>query len=152
MAIGANWAEIWGPVWGQVWTQDAAQPTPEVAAPTPAGRSRKHRRMFVEIDGQHFPVESVQHAQALLERAKVLAPKAAEEAAERAVKRVTTKVQKVEIKAPAITASPDLKLDLTDIRQQISKVYADTARDLELRMLLQRQAEQDEEEAIFLLM
>jgi hypothetical protein len=39
---------------------------------TGAGRSRK-RRYEVEIDGQIFPVESVDHARALLEQARELA-------------------------------------------------------------------------------
>lgn len=158
MAIGANWAEVWAAVWGPVWTQEAAEPAPEVAAPTPAGRSRRRRRLYVEIDGQQFDVESVQHAQALLDRAKALAPQAAEEAAERAatVTRIkatkAAKVPRIEVKPPSIAASPDLSIDLTDVRKQIERVYAETAMALEMRLLLQRQAEQDEEEAIFLLM
>lgn len=156
MAIGANWAEIWADIWGPVWSQTAPepQPEPEVVAQTAAGKSRKRRRLFVEIDGQQFEVESAQHAQAILERAKALAVQAAEEAAtEIAVKRKpTAKVAAVKIEAPKIKASPELKLNLAPIRNELAQVYDRVAMELELRLLLERQAAEDEEEAVFLLM
>lgn len=155
MAIGANWAEIWADVWGPVWSQDA--PEPETApTQTPAGKSRR-RRYFVEIDGQQFLVNSQAEAQSLLDHAKALAERAAEKAAERveAKRKPEKKVAPVKLDPPKIEASPELNLDLTDIRNQLQRVYQDAALALEMRMLLQRQAEQearDEEEALFLLM
>jgi len=157
MAIGANWAEIWADVWGPVWSQTAPepQPEPEVVVQTPAGSSnRRKRRLYVEIDGQAFEVESAQHAQALFDRAKALAQEAASEQAQRVERKLTIsrKVPRVTLEVPEIKASPELKLDLKDIRKQIAKVYQDAAMALEMRLLLERQAQVDEEESIFLLM
>lgn len=130
-------------------------PEPAITAQTPAGSSnRRKRRLYVEIDGQAFEVESAQHAQALFDRAKALAQEAATEQAERVERKLTIsrKVPKVTLEVPEIKASPELKLDLKDIRKQIAKVYQDAAMALEMRLLLERQAQVDEEESIFLLM
>jgi hypothetical protein len=122
---------------------EAGVPAPALVTQTPAGSSRR-RRLYVEIDGNQFEVRSTQEAQALLDRAKALARDAAEAVAERVEARA-------EPRSP-ITASPELKVDLTDIRAQLAKVYRDAETALELRLLLKRQAEIDEEESIFLLM
>jgi hypothetical protein len=89
VAIGVNWAEIWAPVWGAVWTQvppEPPEPEPEVAQ-TPAGISRK-RRLYVEIDGQQFAVANASEAVDLLQRARELAERQAEEKSERATKQL----------------------------------------------------------------
>jgi hypothetical protein len=132
---------------------EAGVPAPALVTQTPAGSSRR-RRLYVEIDGNHFEVRSTQEAQALLDRAKALARDAAEAVAERVEARAEPRapIKPVSLKAPEVTASPELKVDLTDIRAQLAKVYRDAETALELRLLLKRQAEIDEEESIFLLM
>ena len=77
MAIGVNWQEIGAPVWKAVWTQDAPEPPTPDPTPTvtPAGRKRRY---YVEIDGQHFQVDSAAQATQLLQQARALAEHQAE--------------------------------------------------------------------------
>jgi hypothetical protein len=156
MAIGANWAEIWADVWGPVWSQTAPEPEPEPETPavTPAGSSRR-RRYFVEIDGQHFPVNSEAEARALLEQARALAEKQAEAQSEKAVRKLARKrkVPKVKIDPPVVTASPEIKLDLAPLIADIERLYQRAAMNAEIRLrLAQIQAEEDEEEDLLLLL
>jgi hypothetical protein len=156
VAIGVNWAEIWAPVWGAVWTQvppEPPEPEPEVAQ-TPAGISRK-RRLYVEIDGQQFPVESVAEATELLQRARALAEKQADERAVVATKKLKRKrvVPKVRIAAPVITVSPEIAVDVSPLIVDIERLYRQAAETAELRLLLARQMrEEDEDEAELLLL
>jgi hypothetical protein len=156
VAIGVNWAEIWAPVWGAVWTQvppEPPEPEPEVAQ-TPAGISRK-RRLYVEIDGQQFPVESVAEATELLQRARALAEKQADERAVVATKKLKRKrvVPKVRIAAPVITVSPEIAVDVSPLIADIERLYRQAAETAELRLLLARQMrEEDEDEAELLLL
>lgn len=154
MAIGANWKEIWGPVWGQVWTQTAPepQPEPEVTAPTPAGKSR--RRHFVEIDRQLFEVASVSEAVELLNRARAIAERQAEEKAkkaERALKR-KPKVPAVKIQVPEIRVAPAIQADVAPLIADIERLYRKAAMETELRLLLAKQLEDDEEEELLFLL
>jgi hypothetical protein len=139
------------------YTADAVgtlPPDPEPTGQTPAGSSRRRKRYYVEIDGQQFPVASPAEAEQVLQHARALAERAAEQTAERVVEKRTAsaKVAPVTLAPPVITASPELHLDLTDIRRQLQRVYQGMAMAAEMRLLLAKQAEQDEEEAIFLLM
>lgn len=131
----------------------AVQPEPEApTTQTPAGRSRK--RYYVEIDGQRFLVNSQAEAQELLSHAKALAERAADRAAEQVEtkRRTQVKVTRVKLRPPKVTASPELHLDLTDIRAQLKRVYEDAAMALEMRLLFQKQAEEDDDESLILLM
>ncbi len=123
----------------------------------PAGSSkRKHhkRRQYVEIDGQSFEVASAQEALDLLQRARALAEREAESAAEQAAKAVPrgTKVRPVEVKAPEITASPEIAQDLAPIIADIQRLYAKAAETAELRMLLERQMDEEDEDELILLL
>jgi Pyruvate/2-oxoacid:ferredoxin oxidoreductase gamma subunit len=123
-------------------------------AETGAGRSKK-RRSFVEIDGEVFEVRDAQHAQALLDRARELAARHAQELAQKAVQ-TSRKVGKKPIKLPTprITSpDPELREVVREARQKINAVYRQTALDMELAYLMARQLElEDEEEAILLLL
>jgi hypothetical protein len=150
MAIGANWAEIWGPVWEPVWTQDAAEPQPvpePVPAQTPAGISRHRRRHYVEIDGQQFVVNSVDEARQLLEQARALAERQAEERRDVVVKKLKRKrvVPVVRIAAPVVTASPELRADLAPLIADIDRLYERAAQAAELRLLMFKQLQAEDE-------
>jgi len=128
-----------------------------VAVSTGAGRSnRKRRRYVVEIDGQIFEVQSVEHAQAILERARELATRTAQEiAAEVVPAKVVRKVGKrpVSLPTPKISSpDPELAAAISDTRRAINEIYKQAALQAELAYWLARQRDEDEEEALLLLM
>jgi hypothetical protein len=128
-------------------------PNTVAEGPTPAGKHRK--RYFVEVDGQIFEVGDVQHAQALLDRAREVALRHAQELAAKAVP-IRRKVGRKAIPLPTPRISspdPELKEIVREARQKINAVYKQAAVDTELAYLMARQLEQeDEEEALLLLM
>lgn len=153
-------ADTWGLSWGGTtgrWLTSWAStfvPPPPTEPDTGAGKSKRRHRYFVEIDGQQFEVRGAAEAQQLLERAKALAERAAETKAKK-VEAKAARAQKprpVRLEVPKITASPELGLDLAPIRRDIARIYDNAAALAELRVLLQRAMEEDEEEAILLLM
>jgi Rieske Fe-S protein len=113
-------------------------PVAEPYSETPAGR-KKRRKYVIEIDGQVFVTESIAEAQAVLAQAQTLA-----------VKHVETVVKSARHLGPAkpkIAAPPELASEV----KAIEKVYSDAYRDAEIQALLALQAEQDDEEALLLL-
>lgn len=138
---------------GFAWGATDAPPVVETG-PTPAGR-KKRRKYVIEVDEQEFIVDSIEQAQALLDRARELAKQTAEKAAEQALKDATPravslgKVKRIKIKPPEITGSRGIGIPET--REQIKSIYADAAVVAELRLLLLMQ-ELDEEEAILALL
>jgi hypothetical protein len=153
-------ADTWGLSWGgsigswlTSWSSTFVPPPPP-EPDTGAGRPRRKRRYYVEVDGQQFDVANAAEAQQLLQRARALAEQAAETKAKK-VEAKAARAQKprpIRIEAPRITASPELRLDLAPIRRDIARIYDDAAALAELRLLIQRAIEEDEEEAILLLM
>lgn len=124
-----------------------------------AGRKTNRRRYFVEIDGQQFLVDNAQQAQALLDQARAMAERSSEIAARKVEKRVKKVVAKgkdpgpIRIERPKVTASPELQLDLSAIRADIDRLYANAAALVEMRLLLEmKAAEEDEEDALLLLL
>jgi hypothetical protein len=148
MAIGANWAEIWAPVWKEVWTQTAPTPEPEPeATQKPAGRLKPRRKLLVEIDGRDFEVSSPEEAISLLERAKTLAQEAIEKTFS-----VPTRV-KPGIDRPRIrTREPELRPIVQKARDEITQIYDSAIRDFEIRALMAKAEEEEEEALIRLLM
>jgi hypothetical protein len=146
MAIGANWAEIWKPVWAPVWTQTAPEPEPEPeSTQKPAGRRR--RRYVVEIDGQDFEVSSPAEAKTLLDRAKAVTEAAIEKA-----RAIPTRVRPG-IDRPRIrTRDPELAPIVSKALIEIGEIYDSAVRDLEIRALMRRADEEEEEALIRLLM
>jgi hypothetical protein len=153
-------ADTWGLSWGGTtgswltsWASSFVPPEPEAPTVTPAGR--KKRRYVVEIDGQQFQVDSPSHAVALLERAKELARVHAEELAAKAVP-TSRKVGKrpVAIPTPRITSpDPELRHVVREARKSFNDLYRETAIEVELAYLMARKlADEDEEEALLLLM
>ncbi len=127
------------------------------AASTGAGRpSRRRRRYVVEIDGQMFEAQSVEHAQAILDRARELAQTAAEEVAAEVVPvKAVRKVGKKPIALPTPTISspdPELADAVRAARVAINETYRRAALEAELAYWMARQADEDEEEALLLLM
>jgi hypothetical protein len=153
-------ADTWGLSWGgstgswlSSWASTFVPPPPAPPADTGAGKS-KRRRYFVEIDGQQFEVANAADAYQLLDRARALAERAAETKAKK-VEAKAARAQKprpIRIQAPKITASPELQLDLAPIRRDIARIYDSAAALAELRVLLARAIEEDEEESLLLLM
>jgi hypothetical protein len=130
---------------------------PEPVRATPEGGSarRQHRkRYYVEIDGQYFEVNSQAEAeQQILERALSLATEVAEEASERSIKRVRRGKQAVTPSLPSMSSSPELAPIVDQYREKITAIYRQIAIDAEIRELMRvKFAEQDEEDAIFVLL
>lgn len=123
-----------------------AAPEPEPApAQRHAGRKRRLRRLFVEIDGQDFEVENVDQAVALLDRAKELAVK---QIAQTRAQPVRVE-QGVQIKRPSIrTDSDELRPLVRQKREEIVQLYDALARDLEIQYLMAKADEEDEEETL----
>jgi hypothetical protein len=143
------------------WTnQGAPEPEPETdTAQTPAGKSRRHRRYVVEIDGQQFAVDSASQAVELLQRARAIAERQAEQQAEQksqqAAKALTKKarVPRVRIAAPAIHVSPDIQADAAPLIADIERLYRQAEETAELRLLLLKQmADEDDEDDVLLLL
>jgi hypothetical protein len=137
----------------------AAAPETPAAAQTAAGSGKrgKRRRMFVQIDEQDFEVSSLEEAQRILEKAKRLAVESAEETvAERTEKRVK-RGKSVKIDLPTITTkAPELKSLVSTYRDDIEAIYRRMALDAEIGQLLrlkwQRELDDDDEEALFVLL
>jgi hypothetical protein len=113
--------------------------------------------MFVEIDGESFEVRDAQHAQALLDRAREMAQAHAQKLAQKMVSRETNrKVGKkpVSLPTPRISSpDPELREVVRQARKAINEVYRSAAINTELAMLMLRKVqEEDEEEAILLLL
>jgi hypothetical protein len=135
---------------------DGATPAPSPTTQTPAGRPRK--RYYVEIDGQQFFVRDAEEARSLLEQARALAEKQAEAQGEKAVRKLSAKrkVPKVKIDPPVVSASPEIKQDLSPLIADINRLYRQAAVNAEIRlhmeMLARKQAEDEEEEDLLLLL
>lgn len=150
---GLSWKGTTG-VWLSSWASTFVPPPPAVEGMKPAGRS-KRRHYFVEIDGQGFEVRDVQHAQALLDRAREMATRHAQELAAAVVQPARKQGRKpVALPTPKIDSpDPELTEVIRQARKAINEVYRSAALDTELAMLLARaMAEEDEEEALLLLM
>jgi hypothetical protein len=127
-------------------------PTPTPEASKPAGRPRR-RHYFVEIDGQSFQVTSPDHAGALLERAREIAATHARQIAEEAA-RTTRKVGKRPIALPTPRiSSPDEELAqvISNARTLFNELYRTAAIEAELAYLMQRAMDDDEDDALLLL-
>lgn len=112
------------------------------------------RNLYVEIDGQQFPVESAQHAQALLERAAELAQQSAQAKAAKVVNaaQVTPQkaVQQIEVAAPEIKTNAPVRLK--PYRDRIEQAYRAAAVEAEIRLRLAYEQMIDDEEAAMLLL
>jgi hypothetical protein len=163
-----TWGTSWlgaGGHWGFSWIGSQPETPPVEPQPPPAGRPAKHgtqgpakrkRRLFVQIDGQDFPVDSVEHAIALLDRAKALARSVAPEKAEErlTVHLVNRPTQRPKIEKPRIASSnPELQTVIKQARAVIGQIYADAYRDAEIKLRLARLGEDhdDDDDVIMLI-
>jgi hypothetical protein len=135
-------------------------PEPDTSSSSGAGRSRR-RRYEVEIDGQIFPVESVDHARALLEQARELALQKAPQVAQAVVeKRLHSKAPEgkpIRVAAPKISTPNDELAGLViRMRHEIARIYRQQALESELRMRIsmqmRRQNDDDDEDILSLLL
>lgn len=128
----------------------------QAAASTGAGRPKRRRRYVVEIDGQLFDVQSAEHARALLDRARELAVSQAEKVAATVVPQKAqrkTGTKPVALPTPRISSpDPELADVISQARTAINEIYRKAAIEAELAYLLARQMEEDEEEALLLLL
>lgn len=126
-------------------------PTPD-AAQTPAGR---RRRQYVEIDGQQFEVSGIEEARQLLQRARAIAERQAEQKSVRVEKKLKRKavVPKVRVDAPVIRVAPELRADLRPLIDDIQRLYTQAAELAELRLLMLKvQQDEDDEDDLLLLL
>lgn len=150
---GLSWKGTTG-YWLASWASTFVPPVPAPQGMKPAGRSRR-RRYFLEIDGQTFEVQDASHAQAVLERAQEVAREHAQELVRKALQS-SRKMGRKPIALPTpriVSPDPELKEIVQQARKSINEVYRSAAIDTELAVLMARRlAEEDEEEALLLLM
>ena len=130
-------------------------PTPPPATVAPAHGSRKRKRYYVEIDGQNFPVANAQEASELLKQARAIAERQAEEKGQRTQKVLRRKkiVPQVEITPPAIKVSPEIRAEVVPIIDDIKRLYVKAAELAELKLLLAKaKQDDDDEEDLWLLL
>jgi hypothetical protein len=136
----------------------AASPANTPAPPptvTIVAAGRRRRRMYVEIDGQNFEVESAEHAQALLDQAKALARQVAPQKAE---ERLTVHLsvnprQRPKVDRPHIvTHSPELHEIVRKARQVITDTYKAAYRDAEISLRLKGETDEDDDDDFLMLM
>lgn len=137
---------------------DAGGGTPATEPyPKPAGRGSRRRRYEVEIDGQVFPVESADHAHALLDRARALAITQAPVVAQAVVaQRIRSKVpdgRPIRVPNPQMwTEDAELVPMLARARVDIAKIYRDAAVAAEIAFRLQSQMiEEDDDDVLMFL-
>ncbi len=131
-----------GFAWG---ASDYVPPEPEVTQKH-AGRAKRRRRYFVEIDGQEFDVSGPEEAKDLLDKAKALALQTIETQSNATTIKPGIKVPK--IRTPNAELVPVVK----QAREEIRDLYEELRRDLEIRFLMARADEEEEEAIIRLLM
>lgn len=158
MAIGVNWAEIWKPVWGPVWTFVEPEPPPaEEPRKQGAGRSKKRRRYTVEVDGEEFPVDSLAEAEAIFAQVREAAQEKAQQVLQRAAKAEKRPSRKVladarkALPAPVITTDAPVSAAVDALMAEIEALYRSTLQTVEIGALLKRQADEDEDETILML-
>lgn len=120
----------------------------DVVAPSASvggGRSKKRKRLTVEIDGEQFEVRSPYEARQLLLDAR----RAVEEELKEPVKKAVN--GKLSIKKPEITVIGDSGPELTeiieaiaDIRKEITAMYRAALKTIEIAHLMQISEEEDE--------
>jgi hypothetical protein len=149
VAIGINWANIWNEaIWASppIWAQTASQPAPDPEPQKGAGRSKRRKhRYFVEIDGEEFDVSGPEEAAELLGKAKALAAQVVEQ--QRNAVTIEPGIKLPQIRTPNKELVPVVR----EARQEIRDLYAEFKRDLEIRRLMAK-AEEEEEEAIIRLL
>lgn len=131
----------------------AEQPADTSAKQKGAGKSRaKRKKYIVEIDGEDFHVESPAEAQRLLDRAREVAEEAVELVKE------APKKARPSLKSPRIRVrgeGEDLQAIVSIVaktRDDIRRLYRDASRTAEIAALLRKQLEDDEEDAITVLL
>jgi hypothetical protein len=112
-----------------------------------AGKPKRRRRYVVEIDGRDFEVSGPDEAVALLGRAKEVAAQQIEKALA-APTRISRGIPRPRI----ATAAPELKQVVAQARREITSLYDQATRDLEIAALLRKADEEEEENLIRLLM
>lgn len=128
--------------------------TVSLGASTGAGSNKRRRRYVVEIDGQSFEVRSQSEAIELLQRARAIAERQAEQRAEVAeqnvarIARRTGVVPQLKVKTPEIVASPEL--DVGPLIEDIQRLYKKAGEIAELRLLLMKQLNDEDEELLLL--
>lgn len=132
-------------------------PAVAVTGQTPAGSSKKHgkKRFFVDIDGQQFHVNDAEDARQLLNQARAIAERRSEVVAQRVVKKLAKRVDvpKIALPTPSITASAEIAPDLAPLIADIQRLYQKAGELAELRLLLQKQMrDEDDEDDLLLLL
>lgn len=120
-----------------------------------AQAGRRRRRLYLDIDGQQFEVESAEHAQALLDRAKALAREVAPQRAETRLTAhlVHSPTQRPKIEKPRITSSsPELQEVIRNARDSLARIYSSAYLEAEIKLRLHAQMAEDDEDDLLLLL
>lgn len=156
-ADGVWSAGVWSTsVWAEdVWREgEVSEPEPTPAEPKHAGKPRRHR-YIVEIDDQTFEVNSILEAQALLDRAQMLAEQQAAQQVRREVKRARRRGRtEITLDLPEIeTDAKVLEPLVLRANERIRAIFERTAHEAELRELMRvRLRQEEEDDAIIALM
>lgn len=129
----------------------------------PAGRKRKHgdreqRRFEVEIDGEVFEAASEDEALAILDAAKAEAQANADKTVERATKAEKRPTRKIladarkSLTAPEIVAPDPIKTRADTVVAEIEAIYKEAMQLVEMAALLRKKEQEDEDEAIILML
>lgn len=118
-----------------------------VQTDTGAHPRRKRKRYFVEIDGQEFSVDSERAALALLTEAKKLVKQSAEEAVEKVDPKVKIAAGIPVPKIETNVKTPTMKAAVAEVKA----TYRDAFKDA-LKERLRKESEEDDEQAILLLL
>jgi hypothetical protein len=111
---------------------------------TGAGSRRKRRRrLVVDINGEDFEVSDQDEALELLAKAREVALKAVEKARAAPI-RIDRGIQRPRI----ATTSAELRPIVRQAREDIKSLYDELIRDLEIRALMARAEEDDDEETL----
>lgn len=137
---------------GSIVITGAAQLTGAAERSLGGGRRKLRRRLFVDIDGQSFPVTSVAEAYAILESARTLAEQQAAIVARKAVRRALRKQQAPQPILPVIVVPQEFRTELQPLREQILALYQQALTDEEIRIRLERNARAEDEEDVLSLL
>lgn len=115
---------------------------------TPAGSAGKRKRhYYVEIDGRNFPVESVDHARAVLDHAKRIALQTAQE---RVDQKVTRGARRIGLASPRIVTNAPV--DVAPYREAINHAYEQAKIAAQIRLLMEQRDLEDDDESFIMLM
>lgn len=135
-------------------TAESGAPVEETTARRGGGGvSRGTRKYVVRVDDEEFIVSSASEARALVEQALALAQESARAVAEQIAQRDKVRTRTARRAAPVVRIeSPEPVVDVPAVNAQIQTMYVDALRTALIAREIQARMEQDEEEALAVLL